>query len=217
MQQLEPRDDSNDPITFREQKFITLVVLEGLSYRQALMRLGFSESIAEHPETYGFLRPVIRTEMERIRREAVELARERGLIDATEILEVLSDGIRFDRRSVRNNDGSFKPRDEWPEVAGKLLEQDECEEEVESVRSHDGVDTEGRGGWEAGTKVRKSKLRFTSTAKLMELAMKHKAVNALAAENHQHLHVVLEAVEAKLLAARAKAAEMGKPLLPEDR
>ena len=63
-----------------------------------------------------------------MREDLVAAVRERGLVDATEILEVLTDGIRFDRRTIRNRDGSFKERDQWPEIAGTLLEGDDFEE-----------------------------------------------------------------------------------------
>lgn len=190
--------------THREQKFMNKVVFEDMSPRAALLSLGFSVAVAERPSL--FVSAAMVAEMERMRTDLVLSARERGLIDAVEILEVLTDSIRFDRRSIRKPDGSFKPRDEWPEIAGRILEGDDCEEEVESVRSHDGEDTEGRGGWESGAIVRKSKIKFTSPAKLLELAMKHKGVDAMVQqknETHNHLHLHAE-VTAKLQGALAR-------------
>ena len=109
-----------------------------------------------------------------------EVQFEQCLIDAVEIHEYLTDAIRADWADIENDDGTFKPLSEWPEIWRRMKEKGDIEVEVERVRSHDGEDKEGLGGWEtSGKVVRKVKIGFASKAKLLELAMKHKGVDAM--------------------------------------
>jgi hypothetical protein len=122
-----------------------------------------------------------------------EIRYEQCLIDAAEIHEYLTDAIRANWSDIENDDGTFKPLSEWPEIWQRMKEKGDVEVETESVRSHDGEDTEGRGGWESsGKTVRKVKIAFASKVKLIELAMKHKAVDAMVqqkqGDTHLHLH-----------------------------
>ena len=122
-----------------------------------------------------------------------EVRFEQCLIDATEIHEYLTDAIRARMSDIRNDDHTFKPRSQWPDIWDRLEEAGDVEVEYESVRSHDGEDTEGRGGWETGGVVRKVKFKFASRTKLLELAMKHKGVDAMVQQKaggdvHLHLH-----------------------------
>jgi len=109
-----------------------------------------------------------------------ELRFSEALIDAHEIHEYLTDAIRARMSDIRNDDHTFKPRSEWPEIWDRMEEAGDVDVEYEKVRSHDGEDTEGLGGWETGSKVVvKVKLKFASRVKLLELAMKHRGVNAM--------------------------------------
>ena len=197
-------DRSPPQFTHREIKYMSRIVFDDMTPRQALFAIGFGVGIAEHPER--FVRPEMIAEMARMQADLVSAVRERGLITATEILEHLTDEIRLDRREFLRPDGGPKPLNQLPEAAGRLIDGFDFEEEIESVRSHDGEDTEGRGGWESGNKiVRKTKLKLTPRAKLLELAMKHRGVNAMVESKSPDVHVHLHAeITSRLQGALAR-------------
>ncbi len=106
---------------------------------------------------------------------------------------------------IRNDDHTFKPRSQWPDIWDRLEEAGDVEVEYESVRSHDGKDGEGKGGWDTGGIVRKVKFKFASKVKLLELAMQHKAVDAKAAQKQNiDVQVTVSAEEQREMAAMAR-------------
>lgn len=154
--------------------------------------------------------PEMLAEVERIKAELTEQAREKCLADAGEIHEFLSDAFRARMSDIRNDDHTYKPRSEWPEIWDRLEESGEVEVTYESERSHDGEDTDGLGGWEkTGRTVEKVKLKFGSKVKLLELLMKHVAVRAIQQEKGPELHLHLhQEVTAKLQGALKREARM---------
>lgn len=145
-----------------------------------MRELGFPPGLCEHP---GFIEtPEILAEMERLRGELVKNTIEQGLADATEIHEYLTDCFRADMRDIRNDDGSFKPQSEWPDIWGRMMEAGDVEVSYEHARSHDGQDKEKQGGWDTVGKVIMVKLKFAKRNELTKMLMQHKAVDAMAAQ-----------------------------------
>lgn len=134
-----------------------------------------------------------------------EIRFEECLIDAHEIHEYLTAAIRADWADIENDDGTFKPISEWPPIWRQMKEAGDVEVEYESHRSHDGEDRDGRGGWDSDGIVRKVKLKFTSRVKLIELAMKHKAVDAIVQPHTDvNLNVNITATEQRLERAKLR-------------
>ena len=123
--------------------------------------------------------PAMREVIERMRIELVENAVEEGLIDAAEIHEYLTDAVRAQMSDIRNDDGSFRPISEWPAIWQRMVEGGDVEVETSSERSHDGQTKDKAGGWDVAGTVTKVKYRFGPRHKWVELAMRHKAVDAM--------------------------------------
>lgn len=193
-------------LTFREAKYIT-GRLKGLSKTEAGKAAGFSHWLS-HNAGEMIETDAIRQEVARLQQELVANTLEAGLIDATEIHEYLTECLRADMRDIRNQDGSFKPQSEWPEIWGRMMEAGDCEVETSSERSHDGETTDKRGGWDAKGTVTKVKLKFASRSKLLELAMKHKAVNAMVqnADAKEVAGEILSEIDRRVAEGRRRAA-----------
>ena len=189
-------------ITHREARYIQ-ERLAGKSAYEAARAAGFSHWLAKVPGQW-IEKGEVKAEIERLQAELVQHTLDVGLIDAAEIHDYLTEAIRADMRDIRNEDGSYKPQSEWPPIWGRMMEAGDCEIEYESVRSYDGEDTEGRGGWETGGVVRKVKLKFSSRAKLLELAMRHKGVNAMAEQKQGDINIVVVTAEKARQVAAAK-------------
>ncbi len=192
-------------LTYKERRIVQGII-GGLSERQAIKAAGFSEAMASHPSW------IITNEMRQLVEEgnrALTLrAYENGLISATEIHEYLTDAIRADWCDIENDDGTYRPISEWPLIWRQMKEAGDIEVEYESHRSHDGEDKQGLGGWDQDGIVRKVKIKFASRVKLIELAMKHKGVDAMAAQRQDvdvHVH---GQVTAKLQAALARESKI---------
>lgn len=147
--------------------------------------------------------------LQELRSTLAEHAIDVGLIDATEIHQYLTDAIRADWCDIELDDGTFRPISEWPPIWRQMKEAGDVEIEYESRRSHDGEDKDGLGGWDRDGIVKKVKIKFASRVKLLELAMRHKAVNAMVeqkgADVHLHLHAEMTA---KLQAALTREARL---------
>lgn len=180
-------------MTYRETRAVTAIV-EGKSQYEALRRAGWSHHMAAHPDIA--ITEEMRGEIELLKKRLQERAFAACLIDATEIHEYLSDALRADMRDIRNDDGSFKPQGEWPEIWGRMMEAGDCEIETASIRSHDGEDGPDEHGWEeTGTVVTKVKLKFSSRVKLLELAMRHKGVNAMVEQKAGDVNITFVTAE----------------------
>jgi phage terminase small subunit len=169
--------------------------LQGRSKSDAARAAGFTPGVVNNA---GALIEVgeVKEELERLQRELVENTLEVGLADAKEIHEYLTEVLRADIRDIRNDDGTFKPQSEWPEVWGRLCEAGDVEVERSYERSKDGGDK----SWDEKGTVTKVKLRFTNRAKLIELLMRHKGVNALVESKQPDVHLHLHAELAQKLA-----------------
>jgi len=196
-------------LTYREARYVAARI-NGDDMVHAGRKAGFSEwlcRIAGSAIEKGAVAEALNEAQEILANHALA----NGLIDATEIHEYLTDAIRARMSDIRNDDHTFKPRSEWPEIWDRMEEAGDVDVEYEKVRSHDGEDTEGLGGWETGSKVVvKVKLKFASRVKLLELAMKHKAVNAMVEQKSGgdlHLHVHSE-ITAKLQGALQREAKL---------
>lgn len=193
-------------MTYREARYVSARI-NGRNRYEAAKEAGFSEWLAR-VATVKIETDEMREQIAVLQQELVEHTITAGLIDASEIHEYLTDALRCRMSDIRNDDHSFKPRSEWPEIWDRLEEGGEVDVEYEKVRSHDGKDTEGIGGWETGGIVRKVKFKFASKVKLLELAMKHKGVDAMAVEK-QSLDVNIHAeITAKLQSALKRQALM---------
>jgi len=148
--------------------------------------------------------PEMKAEIERLQAELVENTLNAGLIDAAEIHDYLTEALRADMRDIRNDDGSFRPQSEWPEIWGRMMEAGDVEVEYMSERSHDGETKDQEGGWDRVGTVQKVKLKFSSKTKLLELAMKHKAVNAMVEPKQGDVNVLVITAEKARQVVNAK-------------
>ena len=103
-----------------------------------------------------------------------------GLVDAIELHEFLTDAIRAQRSDIQNDDLSYKPMSEWPAIWQQMAEDGYVDIRYESQRSHDGKTEDLPGGWDkTGRRIESVSFKFGAKAKWVELAMKHKAVDAM--------------------------------------
>lgn len=200
-------------ITHREAKYVS-ARLQGKSQHQSLLSAGFSPAICAHPQ--WVVTDEMKAEVERLQAELVSQALEVGLIDAHEIHQYLSDAIRADMRDIRNEDGSFKPQDEWPAIWGQMMEAGDIEVEYSSARSHDGETKDMEGGWDRVGTVEKVKLKFANRTKLIELAMRHKGINALADQNSNiNINLTVTAEEQREMASAKRRRSKVIDVTPE--
>ena len=135
----------------------------------------------------------------------------RGLLDAQELHEYLGEALRADLADIQNDDGTFKPLSVWPEVWRRLCDGGDVEVEFASQRSHDGATKDKQGGWDIKGEVRRVRFKFTPRAKLLELAMKHKAVDAMVQQKNGpdiNLTVVTAEKARQVSAARRRLARV---------
>lgn len=196
-----------EPLTRREIRYIAERVA-GKSKTEAGLACGFSPWVARNAGQ-SIETQQMRDEIERLKIELTEYALDKVLIDASEIHEYLTEAIRADMRDIQNEDGSFKPRSEWPSIWGRMQEAGDVEVMTEYERSDDGATNDKRGGWDASGTVTKVKLKFLSRVKLLELAMKHKGVNAMVDQKGPELHLHLhEAITQRLQGALKRQARL---------
>lgn len=115
---------------------------------------------------------------------------ERAEVDAAEILVFLSSAMRADIRDILDDEGKFRPLTDWPKIWAQMAEGHDVDVEQLMERSKDG----GNTSWDPKGTLVKTKFRFMPKAKIVELAMRHAAVSAMATpkEEHQHLHIHFE-------------------------
>ena len=179
-----------------------------------------AEYLKDHNATQAYLRAGYQVSDEVARRNghrlltnadiaiAVEVAAaerlERTKIDADELLIHLTSAVRAKISDIRNDDGSFKPVSQWPDIWQQLANGGDVDVEDLMERSKDGGET----SWDKAGTVTKTKYKFVDRGKLIELAMKHTQVNAMAVPKEEHIHLHLHAqLEGKLTQARMIAAE----------
>jgi phage terminase small subunit len=188
-------------LTYRESKYIS-ARLQGKTKVDSAKAAGFSPAIA-HNAGVVLETPEVKAELERLQRELVDSTLSVGLADAAELHEYLTSALRADIRDIRNDDGTFKPQSEWPEIWGRMCEAGDVEVERSFERSKDGGDK----SWDEKGTVTKVKLKFTGRAKLIELLMRHKGVNALVESKQPDVHVHLHAEVTQRLADGRKRVE----------
>ena len=202
------------PITYREARYIASR-LNGDDMQTAVLKSGLPKWMARLPGQYVENGEVLE-KLQELQARMAEHALQVGLIDAIEIHEYLSDALRADMRDIRNDDGSFKPQSEWPEIWGRMMEAGDVEVEYASERSHDGATKDKAGGWDVKGQVQKVKLKFASRVKLMELAMKHKGVDAMVQQKQGDVNVVVVTAErAREVSAAKKRLERVIPVKAE--
>ena len=193
-------------LTHREARYVRARI-EGKSERKALLAAGFSPGLAKNPSYV--VTDEMREEVERLQAALVENTLEHALIDATELHEYLTDAIRADLADILDDDHNYKPLSEWPLIWRQMYEGGDLEVEFASERSHDGEDKDGAGGWDHVGKIVKVKYRFASRRAMIELAMKHKGVDAMIQPgsttiNNNNLMVVTAEKAREVMAAKKR-------------
>lgn len=186
-------------LTYREAKYVAAVI-QGESKQQALLKAGFTPSMARVPQVIE--NDEIKAEIERLRAELVNHALQVGLADAQEIHENLTEELRGDLAELYNESGQLKPITEWPMWArqGGV----EVLDEPNMVHSVDGENS----SWDQ--RGRKIKVRAGSRAKTKELLMKHVAVNAMVHEKAGDINVLVVTAEKarQVVGARKRLAKV---------
>lgn len=159
-------------LTAREARYVTARI-QGLSRRQAAKSAGFPDWIQKEPSIIES--PEVDSAIEKYTQELVDHALAQGLVDAKEIHEQLTDELRGDLAELYDENDQLRPVKDWPLWArqGGV----EIIDEPNMVHSKDG----GGSSWDQ--QGRKKIVRFTNRSKTRELAMKHKAVNAMVQAN----------------------------------
>jgi phage terminase small subunit len=166
-------------LTHRESRYVAARV-QGQSRYKALLTAGFSSWIARVPQQ--FETPEIREVVELATKELVDRTIEEGLVDALELHQYVTDAIRADPADILNDDFTFKPMSEWPLIWRQLYEGGDLEIKFDSVRSHDGEDKDGAGGWDHKGKVISVKIKFAKRSEFLKLAAQLKSVDALVSQ-----------------------------------
>ena len=136
-------------------------------------------------------------ELEDVRVRVQEMFEDAG-VDSTDAHIKLSRMFDADLSDIFNEDWSLKPLKEWPEVwrtglAGELKIEDIM------VRSEDG----GQSSWDVSP-GKKVSLKRADALKVIELLMKHKAVDAMVAQKagDTNINVTVTAQQQRLSRAR---------------
>lgn len=201
-------------LTYRESKVVTALI-DGKTEAEAFRLAGFGEFYATHANKFPAIE-AIRNQVALLTDKLVEHAFEEALVDAGEIHDYLTRAVRADMRDIRNDDGSFKPQNEWPPIWGQMMEAGDCEIEKLFERSQDGEEKGKRGGWDQIGTVTKVKLKFGSKVKYLELAMKHKGVNAMVQEKTGDVHLHLQAEITEKLQAAMRRKERVIEAIPQN-
>jgi len=201
-------------LTYRESKYV-VERSKGSSRYQALVAAGFNHGLAKNPQFIES--PEVLAEIEKYRAELVNRTVEVGLIDSVELLEQFTDELRGELSELYdysvNPAGELRPIKDWPLWArqGGV----EVIDEPNLVHSTDG----GGSSWDVQGRKITVKLSPGHRAKIKELAMKHKAVDAMvqqkAGDTHNHLHMHAEIVK-NLQGAKAREARLIEAAKPSD-
>jgi len=189
-------------MTPKQQRFIDEYLID-LNATQAAIRAGYSPKTAYSIGEENLRKPEITHAIDQAKAERLE----RNKVDADEILIHLSAAMHAKISEIRNDDGSFKPLSQWPDIWQQLANGGDVDVEDLMERSHDDVQAGESKSWDKIGTVTKTKHRFVDRAKIIELLMRHTQVNAMAQpkEEHSHIHVHIE-VENRLARARQVAA-----------
>lgn len=155
-------------LTYRES-LVVRHIIEGKPKGEALRLAGFPESVAINP--FRVVTPEVQSVIDEMQAALAQYQLDHALIDATEILEQLTDEARGDLADLYDDQGEPLPIKQWPMWArqGGV----EFIDEPNMVPSGDG---EGKSWDQVGRKIR---IIGKPRTKTRELAMKHKGVNAM--------------------------------------
>lgn len=179
---------------------------KGESFTQSALTAGYSASNAPFYGSKLAKRDQIIARIGEIRSRVAD----KSEWDAARVLIRLGEQADADLLDLHNEDGSFKPVQEWPLVWRQMIQGIEVEQK--SVRSSDGVQAGDSKSWDK-TSDRIIKIKFIDRLKNLELLGRHKAIDAFVAqksdERHLHVHVHQEVTQ-RLQAAlhREKAIEI---------
>lgn len=178
-------------LTYRES-LVVRALIDGKNKGDALRAAGFPESVATNP--FRVITPELEAEIERVTDTLVAYQIERGLVDAAELHEQLSELVRGDIADLYDNTGELLPVKQWP-----MWARQGGVEILDAPNMVPSADGEGKSWDQVGRKIT---VRATSRAKDRESLMKHKGVNAMveAKQGDVHLHLHAE-VTAKLQGA----------------
>lgn len=199
---------SQGKMTYREARYVQARINGACEY-DALRGAGFTHHLAAHPAR--IVTDEMREEVARLQAELVKHTLDVGLIDAQEIHEYLSDALRANVRDILNDDMTYKPLSQWPEIWQRMYEGGDLDIETKSVRSHDGEDKDGKGGWDnTGTVITKVKCRFPRKAELLKLTMMHKGVNAMVEQKQGDVNIMVVTAETarKVIGAKKRLAKV---------
>lgn len=155
-------------LTYRESRVVRAII-EGSTKADALRLAGFPESIAM--SSSKIITPDVQSVVDEMQAALAQYQLDHALIDATEILEQLTDEARGDLADLYDDQGEPLPIKQWPLWA--RLGGVEFVDEPNMVPSGDG---EGKSWDQVGRKIR---IIGKPRTKTRELAMKHKGVNAM--------------------------------------
>jgi phage terminase small subunit len=183
-------------LTAKQQQFIHEYLID-LNGKQAAIRAGYSPKTADVIACQNLIK--LRTEIEQAKAERVARAK----VNADEILVFLSSAMRADIAEIQNDDGTFKPLSQWPLIWRQMAEGHDVDREDLKERSHDGVQADKDRSWDTIGTVTKMKYKFMPKSKIVELAMRHTQVNALALpkEEPKQINIHIE-IEDRLTRAR---------------
>lgn len=197
-------------LTYKETRYVTLRLNETISQAEAARQAGFPAWMCREPGRSIEVGAVAEILAE-LQGALSEHALEAGLITAAELHEFLTDAIRARISEIRNDDWTYKPISEWPDHWQRLYEGGDVEVRMESARSHDGETKDNAGGWDkTGAQILNVKCKFSSKVKLLELAMKHKAVNAMVEQKSGDVNVLVITAEKarQVVSARKRLAKV---------
>ena len=148
---------------------------------------------------------------------------ERMAIDKAELLsEILKmhDEVRESKVSdLFDEKRNIKPFEEWPDIFNTLL-IDGIDIEEKSIRSHDGKDKDGKGGWDRSG-GRLIKIRWASRTKILAILLdmigRHSGVGAFSSEDQATAtaQAVMDAINRRLQEGRQRARNTAIDVVPE--
>ncbi len=179
--------DSPKKRTPKQERFIAEYLID-LNATQAAIRAGYSEKTAEVIACQNLIK--LKGEIELAKASRIE----RLNLTADEMLLHLTAAVRAKISDIRNDDGTFKPVSQWPDIWQQMSNGGDVDVEDLMERSHDNVQAGESKSWDKVGTTTKIKYKFVDRGKLIELAMRHTQVNALALpkEEHQHVHLYFE-------------------------
>lgn len=200
----------------RHARFVEEYLID-MNAQQAAFRAGFRfDKAGAHLMQRMDVRIAIRqAQLDRSRR--VQYTADHVLLALVAQLARLTGMLGHNLKEIYREDGSLLSVHDWPAHWGERLIT-EIHSEEESVRSHDGEDKEGKGGWDTGATIRKIKRESTlaiekQIRECLESIGRH--VNVKAWQNPMDklgdgLTAVAESIDAAIAEGRQRAAQRNR-------